>query len=171
MSSVDHWRLLAVLPLRPYHAIAHLRGGTSPLTVPFAKYLFDGRVYVLEPSPEALDSLRKRLAEVRVTNVDCLLGSEQAIPLAKESVDGVLTTFVLQEEKESRAVFEQVWQILKPSGWLAIIVAGHDGAREKSSSEPPSSVEAIRATAKQTGFRYVERRPLVGNHELVVLRR
>lgn len=173
--AVDPQRLLAFLPLRPYHTVADVRCGDGYFTIPLAKYLFDGRVYAVDPREGQLQALESRLQALRLTNVERVQAEEAvlAVALPKEGLDGALVAFVLHalKPKQREAFLKGMLGLLKKGGWLAVV----EFRKREASEGPPMaqrlSEEEVVELGRGAGYRFTERRYLNDHHYLVVLRK
>ncbi|MBI2165899.1 MAG: methyltransferase domain-containing protein [Chloroflexi bacterium] len=167
---VDPLRVLALLPIRPYHRVADFGCGEGHFTIPLAKYLFDGRVYAVDFQPEALAELGKRLQEVHLTNVEAIQVEKPEIPLEKESLDGLLITFTLGQIEQKAVFLKHALSLLRKGGW-ATILEEHKAPGSKGGASHDKKVEEAEALAQEAGFRIVDRRSLDSTHTMILLRK
>ncbi|MBI4234241.1 MAG: class I SAM-dependent methyltransferase [Chloroflexi bacterium] len=168
---LDPMRVIAVIPIRPYHVVADIFCGSGSFTVPFAKYLFDGKVYAMDSQAEHLESLRKRLQELRLTNVELIHAEECSIPLKAEALDGAILPFTLHAVKERVRFLQVVHGLLKRGGWVAVL----EWYKRETPDGPPLEErvgeEEAEKAAREAGFRFSEKRDINGKHYLVILRK
>jgi len=171
--ALDPQRLLAVLPLRPYYTVADLRCGSGLLTIPLAKYLFDGRVYAVDPDPSHLEALRQRLEKLRLTNVEAVQVGEDRLEeaLPREGLDGILSAFVLWAVQDRLAFLRSTLALLKKGGWLAVV----EWRKKEGAEGPPMdlrlSEEEVQDVGRSAGYRFATARILDDHHSLVLLRK
>ena len=61
--TTDPQRLISMLPVLVYHEVADIGCGPGFFTIPFAKYLFDGKVYAIDVQQEMLDAAQEQVRE------------------------------------------------------------------------------------------------------------
>ncbi|GAB3302361.1 methyltransferase domain-containing protein [Epidermidibacterium keratini] len=121
--------LTALLGGRDAVSILDLGGGTGVYAVPLAR--LGHRVDVLDQSPDALATLRRRaqsagvdhLVHGQVADLDALDG-----PLAGRRDDVVLCHRVLEYVEDPLATLRAAAALLAPGGWMSVIAANRDGA-------------------------------------------
>jgi arsenite methyltransferase len=79
-----------------------------------------GRAYGLDMTEEMLALARANAAEAGATNVDFLKGQIEAIPLAAETVDVVISNCVVNLSTDKPAVFAEAFRVLRPDGRIGI---------------------------------------------------
>lgn len=171
--ALDPQRLLAVLPLRPYYTLADIRCGSGFLTVPLAKYLFDGRVYALDPDPSHLDALRRRLEKLHLTNVEVVQAGEERLEevLPREGMDGIIAAFVLWAVPDRPAFLRSAFALLKKGGWLAVVEWRKRAGAEGPPLELRLSEGEVQELGRAAGFRFATPRILDDHHHLLLLRK
>lgn len=170
--TLDPMRLVAALPIRTYHTIADLWCGSGYFTLPFAKYLFEGKVYALDPHPEHLEALGKQLEEVHLTNVEREQSARLAQVLKPESLDGVLLFLVLTEVEDKEGLLREAFQVVRRGGWAAVLEwQKREGQKDGPPLEERLSEDEVLALAQKVGFRASERRDVSSRHYLLILRK
>jgi arsenite methyltransferase len=79
-----------------------------------------GTAYGLDMTDEMLALARRNAAEAGATNVHFLKGEIEAIPLAAESVDVVISNCVVNLSTDKPAVLREVFRVLAPGGRVGI---------------------------------------------------
>lgn len=83
-----------------------------------------GRVIGVDMTPEMLTTARRNLAAYRrrtgLDNVEFRLGEIEALPVADESVDVVISNCVLNLSPDKPRVWREIARVLKPGGRVAV---------------------------------------------------
>jgi arsenite methyltransferase len=79
-----------------------------------------GTAYGLDMTDEMLELARANQAKAGITNVHWLKGHIEAIPLAAESVDVVLSNCVINLSTDKPTVLREAARVLKPGGTFAV---------------------------------------------------
>ena len=79
-----------------------------------------GTAYGLDMTDEMLALARRNAAEAGATNVHFLKGEIEAIPLAADSVDVVISNCVVNLSTDKPAVLREVFRVLAPGGRIGI---------------------------------------------------
>ncbi len=79
-----------------------------------------GTVYGLDMTDEMLALARENARKAGATNVHFLRGYMEAIPLADESVDVVISNCVVNLSPDKPAVLAEIARVLRPGGRLGI---------------------------------------------------
>ncbi|MEE8443646.1 MAG: class I SAM-dependent methyltransferase [Dehalococcoidia bacterium] len=167
---VDVFRILSLLPIRPYLTVADVGCGAGLFTIPMAKATWGGKVYALDTSEEMLESVKKRAQEARLGNIVTLKSEETKLPLEAGSLEGALLAFVLHEASDKAALLKAVEEKLEHRGWCAII---EWSKKAKGGEGPPQkqrlTEEDVVKLGVQAGLRVTLRRELSSHHYMVVL--
>jgi len=168
---IDPSRLISLLPIMSHHWVADIGCGPGYFSIPFAKYLFDGKLFALDVQKEMLDATQKALKAARLTNTELILSKETKIPIEDEVLDGAITSFVLQEASRPSVLLKEAKRCLKKSGWL-IILEWHK--REMDEGPPLSqriSEDELRKMTDKLGFRFRALRNLNSSQYMMLVRK
>ena len=168
---LDPSRLLSLIPVMSHHWVADIGCGPGFFTIPFAKYLFDGKLFALDIQKEMLKATQEALDASRLTNAEVILSKETKLPLDDEVLDGALASFVLQEARNPATLLKEVRRCLKSSGWL-VILEWHK--REMEEGPPLSqriSEDELRAMTEKLDFRFRALRNMNGSQYMMLVRK
>lgn len=111
----------ALLELRAGETVLDLgSGGGIDVLLSARRVGPTGKAYGLDMTPEMLALARENQAKARVTNVEFLEGSVEAVPLPDKSVDVVISNCVINLSPDKRRVLEEAFRVLRPGGRFAV---------------------------------------------------
>jgi SAM-dependent methyltransferase len=79
-----------------------------------------GRVIGVDMTHEMLGKARENAQKNGFTNVEFRLGEIEALPVADNSVDVIISNCVINLSPEKQRVFNETFRVLKPTGRLAV---------------------------------------------------
>ncbi|MBF8267128.1 MAG: Methyltransferase type 11 [Dehalococcoidia bacterium] len=168
---LDPDRVIALIPIRPYHQVADIGCGPGFFAIPLAKYVSQGKLYALDNQDEMLEACRQRLSEVHLTNVELLRCEERDFPIPKGSLDGAFMAFVLHEVTDRKGFLAAAQEALQKGGWLALLEWYKREMEEGPPVEDRVSEEEARELGQAAGLRYVSHRDLSGKSYLMLFRK
>lgn len=80
----------------------------------------EGRVIGVDMTPEMVELARRNAAELESANVEFRLGEIDSIPMADGLADVVISNCVINLAADKRAVFREVFRILRPGGRVMV---------------------------------------------------
>ena len=115
-------KLLAALELKPGDVVADVGAGSGYLTFRLAKRVGSkGKVFAVDIQPEMLALLRKRMKELKLENIEPVLGVETDPKLPAHSVDLILMVDVYHEFAYPWEMTQAMVRALKPGGRLVFV--------------------------------------------------
>jgi len=136
-----------------------------------------GRVIGVDMTPEMLSRAWANAAKSGLTQVDFRFGHIEALPVAADSVDVVISNCVINLSPDQPAVFREAFRVLKPGGRLAVadIVRTADLPPEMAGDlaahcgcvAGASRVDEIEAMLAAAGFADIRIRPQDASREFI----
>jgi arsenite methyltransferase len=134
-----------------------------------------GKAYGLDMTDEMLELARRNQREAGVENVEFVKGTIEAIPLAANSVDVIISNCVINLSGDKRRVFAEAARVLRPGGRFAVtdVIADpemdeatrHDMAQWTGCIAGALTAGEFRAGLEAAGFDRVELRETHRVHE------
>ncbi len=112
---------LRVFGLKADGIVADLGAGTGYYAVAAGKLVPQGRVYAVELQKEYLDTIRYKIEEAHLKNVEIIWGNVEKIggtKLRDGVADVVITSDILFQVEDKNLFIEEAKRILKPKGRL-----------------------------------------------------
>lgn len=131
---------LAMGNLKPGESVLDLGSGPGFDAFLAAKIVgAEGRVIGVDMTPEMISMAKKNAEKLNVTNVEFRLGEIEKLPVADSSVDVVLSNCVINLSPEKRAVYGEIFRVLKPGGRISISDVLSSGELPEEIKENPSA--------------------------------
>ncbi len=114
--------IVGALKLQPGMKVADVGTGTG-LFVPLfsAAVGADGRVYAVDISPEFVDHVKSKAAELGLKNVDTVLCTDRSVKLPPESIDLAFLCDVYHHFEYPRDSLASIRTALRPGGSLVVV--------------------------------------------------
>lgn len=110
--------------LREDMIVADLGAGTGSYTIPVAKLVPMGKVYVVEIQKDFLATVADKVKEEHLNNVEYIWGDIEKIggtKLKDSILDAVVVSNVLFQIEDKNKFLEEIKRILKPGGRVFLI--------------------------------------------------
>jgi predicted methyltransferase len=162
----DSWQhvaeLFAAASVRAGARIADIGAGDGYLTVRLAQAVGPtGKVYAVDVDTTVVETLRARLADAHLTNVEVIVGADDDPRLPASGVDGAIILNAYHEMPKGESVLRHVFAALKPGGGLVVCeptprTAGQSRAAQAGAHviDPVLVIDDLRAA----GFAILERK-------------
>ncbi|WP_266204573.1 class I SAM-dependent methyltransferase [Pontibacter kalidii] len=109
------------MELRPNSVVADIGAGVGYYTFRVAPKVPEGKVYAVEVQDEFVAAIRKRKAELGLTNVEVVKGGSQTVNLPDNSLDLAFMVDVYHELEYPQEVLQAIRRALKPDGELLLL--------------------------------------------------
>ena len=149
--------IFAAMGLRPGAVVADIGAGQGFFTVRLAEAVTpNGRVLAVDISASVLRSLRSRVEQEGLKNVEVIEGTTADPRLPEAALDAALIVNAYHEMTEHQAMLEHIRRALKPGGRLVIIEPISKGRREATREEQARqheiAPEFVQQDARTAGY-------------------
>ena len=146
---------LAMVELREGETVLDLgSGGGIDVLLSARRVGPEGRVFGLDMTDEMLQLAQLNARKAKATNVRFLKGLIEAIPLASESVDVVISNCVVNLSPEKDRVLAEIARVLRPGGRIGISdVVAEDRLSPADRAERGSHVGCIAGALSVSEYR------------------
>ena len=159
----DPIKNLTALGLRRTDIVADLGAGTGYYSLVTGRLVPDGKVYAVEIDKSFLETIKHKVKEARMHNVEILWGNIEKIGGTKIGdgiVDAVIVSNVLFQLEHKDDFLAEVSRILKPNGKV-LFVDWSQGSIMKDELVVPK--EKVRRAFEEKGFK-LEKEIDAGHH-------
>jgi SAM-dependent methyltransferase len=145
---------LDALGIQPGMVVADVGAGVGYFTVRLARRVGpSGKVFANDVQPEMLSTLRDRVAQANLNNVETVLGTEADPKLPKNAMDLILLVDVYHEFSQPQRMLQRLRESLKPDGRLVLIEFRKEDPRIPIRPEHKMSIREADAEVSAEGFR------------------
>lgn len=117
---IDPHAIISLLPIHRSQHVAVLGGSVDGLTIPIAKYVYDGSVIALDDDQQVLDELASEVARVHLTNISPVLVTGDDLSSTELDTDGIVVIDALHNTTSPARLFSSVADLLPGGGWMLI---------------------------------------------------
>lgn len=136
--------------------VADLGAGTGFYSIALAHMVSHGKVYAIEIQKDFLTTIKNKIKEARLGNIECFLGNIEKIGGTKikdEVIDaGVISNVLFQAENKEKFI-EEAKRILKSNGKV-LVIDWSDSSTLGINSKSVISKEKMRDMFEKKGFIY-----------------
>jgi rhodanese-related sulfurtransferase/predicted methyltransferase len=149
--------IFKAMNVQPGATVADVGAGSGFFTVRLANAVGEsGRVLAVDISASVLRSLRTRVAEEGLKNVDIIEGDVADPHLPDGSLDAALIVNAYHEMTQHQSMLTRIRQALKPAGRLVIVEpispSRRDATRETQTRNHEISPDFVQKDARAAGF-------------------
>ncbi|MFA6257547.1 MAG: class I SAM-dependent methyltransferase [Candidatus Paceibacterota bacterium] len=115
---------LKAFGLREDSIVADLGAGTGYYSVALGELVPKGKVYAVELQKDFLDTIKRKISELHLDNVEIILGDVEKLGGTKIGdgiADAVIASNILFQVENKEKFIEEIKRILKPKGKILLI--------------------------------------------------
>ena len=98
-----------------------------------------GEVIGVDMTPEMITKAKKNAEKLHLSNVEFKLGEIEKLPVPDNSVDVVMSNCVINLSPDKRAVYSEIFRVLKPGGRISLSDVLSTGEIPKVIKDNPSA--------------------------------
>lgn len=120
----DPVKNLKAFGLREDNIVADLGAGTGYYTLAAGAIVQSGKVYAIEITKDFLTTIKSKVAEAQLNNIEILWGNVETIGgtrIADQIVDAVIASNILFQVEDKNNFIAEIKRILKPGGRVLVI--------------------------------------------------
>ncbi len=161
-------KAIDALDLAPDAVIADIGAGSGYYSFRISPKVPRGKVMAVDIQPEMLEFLKKRSAELKVTNVVPHLGAVDDLKLPSDTLDAALLVDAYHEFSDPAEMLASMFLSLKPGGRVFLLEFRAEDPRVPIKPLHKMSEAQARREFESAGFRFVSnRRNLPWQHFMV----
>jgi len=115
---------LKAFGLRENSIVADLGAGTGHYSLAAAEIASSGKVYAVEVQKDFLITIKSRIADAHIHNVEIIWGNVEKIggtKIGNEIVDAVIASDILFQVEDKETFVDEIKRILKPKGRVLLV--------------------------------------------------
>lgn len=161
-------KALAMMELVPSAVVADIGAGSGYYSFRIAPKIPLGKVMAVDIQQEMLDFLKKRSAELGITNVVPHLGKMDGIELPEATLDAALMVDAYHEFSEPAEMLASIFKALKPGGRIFLLEYRAEDPKVPIKPLHKMTEAQARLEFEAAGFQFVANKPgLPWQHFLV----
>lgn len=161
-------KAIAAIDLAPDAVLADIGAGSGYYSFRLSEKVPQGKIVAVDIQPEMLDFLRKRSAELGITNVEPHLGTIEDVKLPAASLDAALMVDAYHEFSHPREMLASLHHALKPGGRIFLLEFRGEDPRVPIKPLHKMTEAQARLELETAGFRFVSNlRPLPWQHFMI----
>lgn len=161
-------KAIAAIDLAPDAVLADIGAGSGYYSFRLSEKVPQGKIVAVDIQPEMLDFLRKKSAELGITNVEPHLGTIEDVKLPAASLDAALMVDSYHEFSHPREMLASLHHALKPGGRIFLLEFRGEDPRVPIKPLHKMTEAQARLELETAGFRFVSNlRPLPWQHFMI----
>jgi ubiquinone/menaquinone biosynthesis C-methylase UbiE len=142
----DPVKNLKAFGLREDNIVADLGAGTGYYSLEVAKIVPRGKVYAVELQKDFLTTIKSRVAEARLQNVEIIWGNVEkkgGTKIADQVADAVIASNILFQVEDKEKFIEEIKRILKPKGRVLLVDWSESSIMQKINLIPKDKARSL----------------------------
>ena len=161
-------KAIAAIDLAPNAVLADIGAGSGYYSFRLSEKVPQGKIVAVDIQPEMLDFLRKKSAELGITNVEPHLGTIEDVKLPAASLDAALMVDSYHEFSHPREMLASLHHALKPGGRIFLLEFRGEDPKVPIKPLHKMTEAQARLELETAGFRFVSNlRPLPWQHFMI----
>lgn len=161
-------KAIAAIDLAPDAVLADIGAGSGYYSFRLSEKVPKGKIVAVDIQPEMLDFLRKKSAELGITNVEPHLGTIEDVQLPAASLDAALMVDSYHEFSHPREMLASLHHALKPGGRIFLLEFRGEDPKVPIKALHKMTEAQARLELETAGFRFVSNlRPLPWQHFMI----
>lgn len=159
--------------LREDMIVADLGAGTGFYSIALAHMVPHGKVYAIEIQKDFLTTIKNKIKESRLKNIECFLGNVEkkgGTKIKDEVIDAVIISNVLFQAENKDKFIEEAKRILKTNGKV-LVIDWTDSSTLKINKKSVIPKENMKDMFEKKGFIYDRDINAGGHHYGMILKK